>query len=558
MRRKIWQIKELKPEAKELSKKHNLPPILIQILLNRDLTEKDFSLFLNSSLADCHNPRLLPDVDQAVGRVNSAVKNREKVLVFGDYDVDGITSLAIFHEYAKSFPDIFSFYIPHRLKEGYGLNKQAILRAKEEKVSLIIAFDCGTNSFEEARLAKVLGIDLIVVDHHSLKDDRNPDCLFINPKRKDSVYPFCDLSSAALSFKFLQALTSQDCYQVLDLVALSLVCDVAPLKGENRILLKEGIKRLKISRRAAIKALSKVSGIQQKNIDTFHIGYILGPRINASGRVAHAKESLQLFLTEAEFEASGLALQLSEYNQLRKNIESQILKEAEQHLSANLSDSSAIVVSGDNWHLGVLGIVASRLADKYNKPSFVISFEKDLGKGSGRSIQNLHLLEMLDQCADSLIEYGGHRKAAGVHISKADLESFKEKINSLIEETIAPEDFMPRLDIDAKINFDQINSQLVEAIESLKPYGEGNPAPQFFSSNIFKKSLPKKIGYRFSVWLSDGQRTFEGIVYDKDVVEVINYAETLDVVFTLQMNTYHNIPQLVVRGCRLSEGQSLA
>lgn len=556
MRRKTWKIRALNPKASQLAAKHNLPLFLVQILLNRDIAEEEFSSFLDSSSANFHNPNLLPDIQEITARIKLAIKDKQKVLVFGDYDVDGITSLVIFHEYAQNFPDIFSFYIPHRVKEGYGLNRQAILQAKEERVSLIIAFDCGTNADDEIKLAQSLGIDMVVVDHHSLKQKQGPNCLFLNPRRKDSNYPFCDLSTAAISFKLLQVLTGENCYQALDLVSLSLICDVVPLKGENRILLKEGLKVLKTTPRAAIKALCKVSGIKQKNIDTFHIGFILGPRINASGRVAHAKESFQLFLTKKHEQAEKLASQLSEYNKLRKNIETQILKEAEQHVQSEFLDHSAIVVSGNNWHPGVLGIVASRLADKYCKPSFVISFEQDVGKGSGRSIQSVHLLELLDQCADSLVTYGGHRKAAGVHLNKDELENFRDKISSLIEESLVPEDFIPTVDIDAELAFSNINSQLAESLEQLKPYGEGNSSPQFFSSNVFKKSTPKKIKFGYALWLSQGQRTFEGIVYDKDILEIINYAKEVDIVFDLRINTYHNMPRLIIRGARLPQGKS--
>lgn len=556
MVRKVWKVKEANLKTKDLSDKYNLPYFLVQVLLNRNIAEEDFKTFLDSSRTDFHGSALLPDIKEASDRIKLAVQRKEKVLVFGDYDVDGVTSLVIFNEYAKNYPKVFSFYIPHRVKEGYGLNRQAILRAKEEGISLVITFDCGSNAYAEVKLARSLGIDLVVIDHHSLKGGQNLDCIFVNPKREDSVYPFSDLTAAALSFKFLQALTGEDCFQVLDLVALSLICDVVPLCGENRILLKEGLMALKLSRRPAIRALCKVSGIRQKNIDTFHVGYILGPRINASGRVAHAKESFDLFLAPTQQKADRLASQLSEYNKLRKNIEAQILKEAEQHIQYDLSRHSAIVVSGDNWHLGVLGIVASRLADKYRKPAFVISFEDQVGKGSARSIHSVHLLEMLDQCADSLIEYGGHRKAAGVHIAKNQLEDFQAKISALIEESISPEDFIPLLELDAELAFSDINTELTESLEKLKPYGEGNPAPQFFTAQVFKKSLPKKIGYGFSLWLSDGRRTFEGLVYDKDILEIMNYADRLDIAYNLAMNNYHNIPRLIIRGCRLSEGEA--
>jgi len=281
MKRRIWKVKDLNVEASALASKYNFSPFLIQILLNRDISENNFDSFLNPGKNDFHDPKLLPDIENAVSRIKQAAKDKEKVLVFGDYDVDGITSLAIFHEYSKKFPEVFSFYIPHRVKEGYGINKEAILRAKEEAVTLLIAFDCGTNSVGEIELATSLGIDTIVVDHHYVGSNPSKPLAFVNPKREDSHYPFSDLSTGALSYKLLQLLTGSDCLETLDLVALSLVCDVVPLKGENRSLLREGLEVLKKSNRLAIKALCDTTSLKQENIDTFHIGYILGPRINA-------------------------------------------------------------------------------------------------------------------------------------------------------------------------------------------------------------------------------------------------------------------------------------
>jgi len=550
MKRYLWKVKELSSQAKDIAKKCNISVFLAQVFINRDIQEVDFASFLNPTSADFHCPLLLPDIKKASDRIKSAVKHKEKVLVFGDYDVDGITSLAIFYEFSRGFPEIFSFYIPHRIEEGYGLNKEAVLEAKKRGVSLIIAFDCGTNAHEEVELAGSLGIDVIVVDHHYPKDDLNKPFAFINPQRKDSQYPFSDLSAAALSFKLLQVLTDSGCQSVLDLVILSLVCDVSPLKGENRALVKEGLRVLKKSKRLSIKALCKVSGIKQENISIFHIGYILGPRINASGRMAHAEHSLGLFFAKNETEAYNLALKLDEYNRLRRDVEAQILKEAELIVKDNAADDRAIVVSGDKWHPGVLGIVASRLSGKYYRPSFVISFDQDVGVGSGRSTQEIHLMETLDKCADSLLLYGGHGKAAGVHISRNELENFKEKINFYIKDNFDSQDFIPTLDVDVSLDFESITTGFVEDLERVEPYGEGNPEPLFAAYGIFKKSSPKKIRAGFSLWLSNQGRVFEGIVYDKNVLEIINYFDSFDIVFSLKKNNYHNIPKLVIKDCK--------
>jgi len=552
MRRKLWKIKELHPKASLLAQKYNISVFLAQVFLNRQIEEKDFNSFLGLSSPDFHSPDLLPDIKKAVQRVKQAVDKKEKVLVFGDYDVDGITSLAIFHEYAGQFPGIFSFHIPHRAKEGYGLNKKAVKQAGEKGVSLIIAFDCGTNACEEIELARSLDIDVVVIDHHLPKNSSINPLAFVNPKRKDSSYPFSDLSAGALSFKFLQALTGNDCGQALDLAALSIVCDVVPLTGENRILLKQGLKAIRVSKRPAIKALCAAGKIKQENIDIFHIGYILGPRINASGRIAHADDSFKLFLTKDEARALELAQKLNEHNQLRKGVEAQILREAEEAVKDNADDNAAIVVWGKDWHPGVLGIVASRLADKYFRPTFVISLGEHQAKGSARSIHSVHLVELLDKCADSLLLYGGHARAAGISLAGEQLDSFKEKVNLLLKTSLKPEDFIPVVDIDADLKFKDIEMAFINDIEKMKPYGEGNSRPVFSSSNIFKKSSPKKIRAGFSVWLSDGHRTLEGLVFDKDVLEVLNYAQSFDIAFCPEKNHYHNTPRLIIKDCRVS------
>jgi single-stranded-DNA-specific exonuclease len=553
--RKRWKISTLTSYAKELASKYNISPILAQLLLNRKIKEEDFFSFLNPQFSSLYSPFFLPDMEKTVLRIKKAVEKKEKVLVVGDYDVDGITSLAIFYEFAKEFKDIFSFYIPHRLKDGYGLNQNIVEEAKDKGISLIVCFDCGTNSFSEVELAKKFNIDVIVIDHHQIKQD-NFSFAFINPKRKDSFYPFPHLSSAALSFKLLQALKNTSCKNVLDLVSLSLVCDVVPLQGENRILLKEGLKWIRKSDRASIKLLCQISGIRQENITPFHIGYILGPRINASGRVAYAGDSLNIFLSEDEREVSKLVNKLERYNQLRKEIENGVFKEAEFILDREHLDKSAIVIERDGWHLGVLGVVASKLVEKYCRPVILFSLEDNLGIGSARSIPSLSLIEVLDKCSDYLLVYGGHRKAAGIKIFKENIEKFRKKVNEKVEEIVSPQDLVPTLEVDLELSFKDINIGLVNEIEKLFPYGEENPPPLFASFKVSKKTSPKKVNNGYSIWLTQNERTFEGIVYDKDIMQIIEYGDCLDIVYSLENNTYYNNVRLVIKDCRLSEGKS--
>lgn len=555
MAQKTWNIKEQTSDIEILAKKCNISSLLCQILINRNIGELEFNTFLNPSLENLYSPFLLPDMEKAVARINQAVKGNEKIFIFGDYDVDGVTSLAIFKEYIKNFSGEYLFYIPHRVNEGYGLNKEAILKASEGGFSLIIAFDCGTNSFQEVELAASLGIDMVVIDHHHVLRNLEKVCAFINPKRPDSQYPFFDLSAAALSFKLLQALTNQPCYEVLDLVALSLVCDVVPLKGENRILLKEGLRLLKISQRPSIRALCRVASINQDNIDIFHIGFILGPRINASGRVAHAQDSLELFLSSDDDTAYQLAAKLQDYNVLRKSIESKILKEAENLIDLDLSQN-AIVIGDGGWHAGVLGIIASRLADKYYRPCFIFSFTDGIGKGSGRSTPNIPLIEILDKCSDSLIAYGGHRKAAGLTIHENNLDAFRKQINAALATTIKQENSLPIMAIDLEINFDVIDMAFISELEKLKPFGEENPQVLFITRNVCKKTLAKKIPSGYVIWLYDKCKTVEAVIYDKEMMEIINYGNAFDIVYQLERNNYYNVPRIVIKDIRLAGSES--
>lgn len=552
MKRNLWKLKNGSGEGKNLAKKFGLNPIIADIILNRGVKEEEFHSFLFPSFDFLHSPFLLPDIKKAQKRISQAVQNKEKVMVLGDYDVDGIVSLAIFNEFARKFPGVFSFYIPHRVKEGYGLSCRVIKQAKKEKKDLIITFDCGVNSHKEVEHANSLGIDVVIVDHHLPQAKLPEAAALVNPKRDDSKYPFSDLTAGALSFKLLQVLEGKDCYHALDLVALSIVCDVAPLLGENRILLKEGINILRKSKRTAIKALCRAARVNQENLTNFHIGYILGPRVNASGRIAHAEDAFKLFLSENPEESYQMALKLNKYNDLRKGIERQIFKEAEQKIDNCFAGEHALVVGKSGWHPGVLGVVASRLKDKYRRPSFVVSFDKGVGKGSGRSVEGVHLINMLDKCSDFLTVYGGHKKAVGMELEEGKLNTFRESINLAIQENIGPKGFLPVLDIDVKLNFCQIDTDFINQLEMLYPYGEANPKPIFLAENIRKKKDIQKGRLGYSVWLTDRNRVLEAVTYNKDLVEIIRYAKKLDIVFSLEKDNYHNHPRLALRDCRLA------
>jgi single-stranded-DNA-specific exonuclease len=552
MKRKNWKIKETHPQARAFSERYNISLPLAQVLAYRLSGGDDVEEFLNPDVDHLPSPLALPDMARAVERIKKAITAREKIFVVGDYDVDGVTSCAIFNEFILRHTSPCFFYIPHRVNDGYGLSVDAIEKARSFGAGLIVAFDCGTNSFNEINLAEQYGIEAIVVDHHHPKEGANRPFAFVNPKRADSDYPFKDFSAGALSFKLLQALTGEDCYDVLDLAALSIVCDVVPLRGENRALLIEGLKCIRQSERLAIKSLCEASGVKQRNLDSFHLGFILGPRINAAGRIAHANDALDLFLSRDQDESLRLAQKLNEYNKTRKDIESVILREAELILEKNSGDDYAIMVSGNDWHPGVLGIVASRLAEKYYRPSFVFSLQEDSARGSARSIHSVHLMEVLEKCSAGFCEYGGHKKAAGINIPRDEINSFHRRVNDYLKKSLSTHDLVPVCDIDCRLDFNEITPGLCEEMEKLKPYGEENRAPLFVTRGVTKKKPPQKAGRGFSLWLEQSDRTMEAVVYDKDLMEIVKFADCFDIAYTLEKDPFYNTSRLAVKDLRLT------
>ncbi len=551
--RREWRIKPLSPYIDRLSKKYNLNPIIVQLLINREIKETDFSSFLKADLDSLESPFLLPDIDKAILRIKSAIKNKEKIMLFGDYDVDGLTSLAIFYDYIKDFSAPFSFYIPHRIKEGYGLNLRVLEKMKKEGFTLLICFDCGTNAFKEIEIAKTWGIDVIVIDHHTPKEEFSSyPYAFVNPKRKDSSYPFKDLSSAGITFKLVSALRERLCLNLVDLVAFSIVCDVVPLKGENRTLLKEGIKWLRNAPRPGIEILCREAGIRTSNINSYYLGYILGPRINASGRISHAREALDVFISSDVNQIQKIVEKLEEYNRIRRNTELEILKEAEGYIE-RFKDDYVIVVYKDGWHPGVLGIVASRLTDKYWRPVFVIGFDDEIGRGSARSIPQIDLIQILSCCDKFLINYGGHKKACGIEIYKDRVDEFKDTLNTIVEKNLNGRFPTSFLEIDMEITFADISWNLMEAIETLKPFGEDNPRPLFLTRGVFVKSAPSKTnGNKYRFWLSDGNYVFEAMFYEADgFLDIVNHAEKIDIVYFLEKVSFPQV-RLIIKDIRLS------
>jgi len=559
---KEWKVSEIDRESRELAESLGLPEVIPGLLRGRRLETPDsVKKFLYPERKDIYSPSLLPDLDKAVKVISRAVEKKEKILLFGDYDVDGITSLSILGGYLSKRKAVFKTVIPSRIKEGYGFNQKALETAEEENVSLIIVLDCGTNSSLLDKAVKS-GIDVIVVDHHEvLKAER--EYLLINPKRKDCSYPFKGLPAGALAFKLVWGLKNMFPYEYLDLAGLSIVCDVAPLIDENRCLLKEGLDKFRNSPCLGINCLMEASSVRREYLEAFHLGWILGPRLNASGRMGSAYPALELLSAEDEDKAKELALFLDKNNRKRQAESRRLFEEASAELnsSAFFQDDSAVVLSGEGWHPGILGIAASQLKEKVSKPVFLISLRNGEGRGSGRSIDGLDIMEALDYCKDLLIGYGGHKKACGIEIKSVNVSAFREKLNSFVKENLKGKRLQPSLFIDFEIEFKDITSKLLDYLNMFSPFGEGNPEPVFLSRDLSIKGVSSLPWGGKTVWLEQKGPNNERVVYPAQVkpsnklCEFVDYSEPVDVVYSLRKNKSAQASQCVlkVKDVRLSQ-----
>jgi len=527
------------------SQELGLSKILVQILINRGIKTKDEAeKFLDAKLEHLLDPYLFSDMHQAVTRIKRAVQNKEKVMVFGDYDVDGITSTALLELVLSKMGLDVIHYIPHRIKEGYGLNKNILHLIKQKKIKLLITVDCGINNHEEIKELRRHNIDVIVTDHHEPVDSELPAASsIINPKIKGSKYKYRDLAGVGVAYKLCQAITNKALFEDLDLVSLGTIADVVPLNGENRVIVKEGLIRLSDTKKIGLQALIESSGIKDKKITATFVSYILGPRLNASGRMDTAEIALNLLISQRQTEAEDLAKIIETHNRLRQKIESKILEEAEVIIDReiNFKDHKIIVIAKEDWHPGVLGIVASKLVDRFCRPAIVISLSYDLCKGSARSIKNFHLFQALSECKDLLETFGGHAHAAGLVIAKDNIEDFKQNINRLAKEKLVLEDLLPRLDIDIELALSDLNESAIMELEALEPFGMANPEPLFYTRNLKLKGEPQALGRNtLKFWVTDGQITYQAIGFGfgsfKD--SLVN-ADYFDLVYSPRMDNWH-------------------
>lgn len=546
---KIWNINQIRiKEQKRLARELSISNILAQVLLNRGVsTKQQAQKYLECDIKDCFDPFLLKGMEKADKRIRKAIENKEKIFVYGDYDVDGLTSCALLYYVLKDLKADVDCYIPHRVEEGYGLNKQACAFLKKQNAGLIITVDCGIASHQEISFLKDVKVDTIVTDHHRPLDSEMPPAYaIINPLQKGCTYPYKDLAGVGIAYKLAQALSTGilDVSQHLDLVALGTISDVAPLTGENRILVKHGLEALNTTEKTGLKALKQISGISRRKISTQHVGFILGPRINATGRMGSAEKALKLLLSKDYQQALKLAKDLDTENKQRQKEEAKTLKQALMMMESeiNFKQHRSVVLHNDHWHPGVIGIVASRIAERFYRPTILISTKDDIGKGSGRSIRNFHLFDTLSKCDHLLEEFGGHEKAAGLSILKSNLHDFKKFFNEMVHKTITNEELVPVVDIDMELTLNALSEKLIQELELCAPFGMGNPRPVFVSRDLKLKDKPKPLrGNGFKLWLTDGEITCEAMATKFSDIEISDINSRFSVVYSPSINDWQGI-----------------
>jgi single-stranded-DNA-specific exonuclease len=528
-------------------------PLFTELLAVRGLTDpEEIEAFLTAGLNQLEDPLEMKGMTLAVSRIEQAVSRREKILVHGDYDVDGVTGTALMARTLSILGADFDTFLPERERDGYGVSEEAIRRAYGNGFSLLITVDCGVTAHHQMELARSFGMDTLVIDHHRIpREGLPPASMILNPQQEDCPYPFKELSAAGLVFKLSQALIGPRAFQFLDLVALSTVSDVAPLRGENRILVKCGLERLAERSNTGLRALAEIAGIQSRQWNVGHLGFILGPRINASGRMSSPDISLRLLMTGNAKEAESLAHVLHEENKLRQKEERQIVKEAiwEVERTVNFNRDRVLVVGRAGWHPGVIGIVAARLVEKYHRPAVVIAVREGKGKGSGRSIKNFHLFRALEACKDLFEEFGGHEQAVGLTLKEENLALFRQRINRHALENYPPETFMKKLPVDLELNLGDLSAVFIQELKLLEPHGAGNPCPVFLSSRLEVKTNPKRLhSQTLQFWVTDGLVTCEALIRDRTGIDY-SYLEKqteVDLIYSVKTRLWDGRESLVL------------
>lgn len=549
----------------------NCPPIS-ELLVQRGITSaEEAEKFFHPSLKDMHDPFLMPDMDKAVNRLNQAMGLKEKIMVYGDYDVDGTTSVALVYKYLLNFYSHIEYYIPTRYDDGYGISMRSIDYASERNVKLIIILDCGIKAIEEIKYAKEKGIDFIICDHH-VPDDELPDAVAIlNPKLENSTYPCPHLSGCGVGYKFMQAfaisngLPFTELEALLDLVAVSIAADIVPMVDENRIMTYHGLRRLNSNPNMGLRAIMKICQLQNKEISISDVIFKIGPRINASGRMQCGSEAVDLLVAREIGDAYEKAEAIDQYNKDRKELDKQITEEANAILEARgemNSDKKSIVIYNKDWHKGIIGIVASRLTELYYKPAVVLTLTNGLATGSSRSVQGFDVYRAIDSSRDLLENFGGHTYAVGLSLKEENIPEFAKRFEEYVAANIQPNQLRPQLDIDTYLTFADITPEFVSTLKKFNPFGPGNNKPVFCTRGVFDYGTSKLVGKQLEhikLELVDNSsgKVINGIAFNMaDQFEYIHSGKPFDICYTIEENKHHNATstlQLFVKEIRVSK-----
>lgn len=519
--------------------------VVSQLLLQRGIaTKEEAEKFLRPALDQLGDPYLLPDFAKAIDRIRLAIEKKEWIVVYGDYDVDGVTSSTILISVIKSLGGKVSVYLPERMKEGYGLNIPALDQLKQDGADLVVAVDNGTAAYEQIAHANSIGLDVVVVDHHEPHGEIPPAIAVVNPKLQGSQYPFRECCAAGVSYHVARALVGEEkAQEYLDLAAVGTVADVVPLVADNRILVIEGLKVLNKTNRFGIQALVEVAGMGGKPLDVYSIGFQLGPRLNAAGRIDHARLAFDLLNAANYSQALQLAKDLNNLNTRRQEMTDTMLVSAKAK-QGEFAKQKIILVGGEGWSIGVAGIVAGRLVEAYSKPAIVFEYQTEYCKGSGRSVDDVNIVELLNEVADKLDHYGGHAKAAGLSVKKEKFSDFKQLLETKAMEMISDDSLLPKVKINVRLEVAHVNSQLLEEIERFAPFGFGNQTPVFCVMGVTHLQCePVGAGARFGkiIFHDDEGRRMEVMCWDKweELAFDLEAGEHYDVAFTMSTNDWN-------------------
>ena len=572
-----WNYEPPTPEkqqaAKELAEKIGMSPVLAGLLIQRGIkTESAAKRFFRPMLNELIDPFLMNDMDVAVDRLNDAMGRKERIMVYGDYDVDGCTAVALVYKFLQQFYSNIDYYIPNREGEGYGVSRQGIDFAAETGVKLIIVLDCGIKAIDEIAYAKERGIDFIICDHHEPDDELPPAVAILNPKRKDSTYPFKQLCGCGVGFKLMQAFRKNNgipfsrLIPLLDFCAVSIAADLVPVEGENRILAFHGLKQLNQSPSIGLKAIIEICGLTNRELTMSDIVFKIGPRINASGRMQNGKEAVELLVERDLQKALTEATRINEYNEQRKDVDKQMTEEANEIVARLESQRhmQSIVLYDEGWKKGVVGIVASRLTELYFRPTVVLTVIDGMASGSARSVAGFDIYDAVKSCRDLLENFGGHTYAVGLTLRKENIPEFRRRFQDYVNCHILPEQTQQTLDIDLELDFHDINKRLLNELKRLAPHGPGNDKPLFITRNVYDYGTSKVVGrhqehIKLELVDSKSAVVMNGIAFGQSAAaRYIKSKRSFDIVYTIEENTYkRGEVQLQIEDIRPSEDEQL-